>query len=82
MGSPSKRADIKSFIMDKNPSIAIIQETKSRDVDNAFIKFVWSSRFVGWTALDAGGSSGGILIMWNELNIDIIETIKGVTPCL
>lgn len=77
LGSPKKIAEIKNYLKDINPSIIIIQESKAKEIDRAFIKSIWSSRYVGWVHKDAIGASGGIIIMWNELAISADEAIEG-----
>lgn len=71
-----KRALVKDLLVKFNPDV-ILQESKLDEVDRRIVKSLWSSRHVGWVALNAIGSSSSILIIWKEENIIVVDTIKG-----
>lgn len=75
MGAPPKRVLIKDFLIKVDPDLVILQETKLAVVDRKVVKAVWSLCRIGWVALDAEGSVGGILIMWNEDTIAVEDSI-------
>ena len=68
---------MKELLVKFNPDVVILQESKVRTVDQHLVKSVWSSQFIGWTALEAYGSSGGILILWKEDSITMVDSIQG-----
>ncbi|KAA0059738.1 hypothetical protein E5676_scaffold499G00460 [Cucumis melo var. makuwa] len=39
---------------------------------------IWSSAFIGWLALDAIGTSGGFLILWQALDFTVHDVIQGL----
>ena len=41
------------------------------------MKSVCSSQFVGWATLEAYGSSSGILILWKEDSITVVDSTQG-----
>ncbi|TYK11577.1 hypothetical protein E5676_scaffold263G00140 [Cucumis melo var. makuwa] len=71
-----KRALIKDLIVKFNRNVVIFHETKSSDINRRFIKYVWRNRRTGWVALDAIRMSAGILIMWKEDSITMIDAMQ------
>lgn len=61
-----KRLKIKKFIQKHCPDIVLLQETKLQQTDESIIKSLWSSKDIGWTQIDAVGSSGGVITLWDE----------------
>lgn len=47
-------------------------------IDRFFMKSLWSLHNIGWTTLEALGSSGGILIMLNGPSFIVLEITKVV----
>lgn len=73
----SKRALVKDLISSVNPDSVILQETKLAKVDRRLVKSIWSSRHVAWLSLDASNSAGGIILMWKENQIDVVNSFLG-----
>ena len=61
----SKRAALKKFIINCNPDVVMIQESKKESLNSVFIKSLWSSKDIGWEFVASVKSSGGILTMWD-----------------
>ena len=72
-----KRVVVKELLVKFNLDVVILQEFNVSTVDRHLVKLVWSSRFVGWAALEAYGSSGGILILWKENSVTVVDSIQG-----
>lgn len=68
---------LKHLLKKINLDLVLIQETKRDLFDIDFIKSLWSSKDVGWVFVEAYGKSGGILTMWDESKILVIEVLKG-----
>lgn len=77
IGDQSKQMTLKRLLQTLNPDIVLIQGTKRDSFDSNFIKLLWSSKEVDWTFIEACGKSGGMLIMWDESKLLVIETLKG-----
>lgn len=77
LGDKSKRLAVKRSITRLNSDLVLIQETKKIDIDQLLIKELWSSKNIGWSFVDTIGKSRGILTMWDESNIVIVEVLKG-----
>lgn len=77
LGSPAKRAIIKNVLSSACPDVIILSETKLMNINKFLVKSLWSSISIDWVCLDAIGSSGGILIMWDALNINVTSSVCG-----
>lgn len=77
MGDNSKQVGIKNLILKHNPDLVLIQETKRVNFDPIFMKSIWSSKNVGWIFVESFGRSGGMLILWDECKISMLEYLKG-----
>ena len=71
------KAVVKELLVKFNPDVVILQKSKVSTVNRHLVKSVWSSWFVGWATLEAYGSSGGILILWKEDSITVVDSIQG-----
>ena len=65
LGSPSKRAIIKSRIISFYPDFVILTEPKLKHTNKRIIKSLWPSNSINWVVKNAVGNSGGILILWD-----------------
>lgn len=72
IGGNSKRAIIKDITKATCPNIAILSETKFTVIDNKIVKSLWS-----WAYVKATGSVESLLVMWDSLNIEVVDVIKG-----
>ena len=77
LGDKSKRMVIKRSLKRLNPDLVLIQETKKDSIDINIIKELWSSKDIGWSFVEAIGRSGGMLTMWDESKVSVIEVLKG-----
>ena len=77
LGDKSKRMAVKRSLKRLNPELVLIQETKKDIIDMVLVKELWCSKDIGWSFVDAIGRSGGILTMWDESKISVIEVLKG-----
>ena len=60
LGRLEKRALIKSFLLKYNPIMVVLQDTKLNYVDCWIVKSLWSARHIGWSTLNASGTSGDL----------------------
>ena len=71
---------MKDLLVKFNPDVVILQESKVSTVDHQLVKSVWSSRFVGWAALEAYGSSSGICnLEFREVSVLLCLSQSNVT---
>ncbi|RVX06412.1 hypothetical protein CK203_023562 [Vitis vinifera] len=72
-----KRKVIKSVVRKQKVDLLCIQETKIQDLSNRVVRSLGSGRFLGWKALDAFGSVGGLLIFWDKRSQEMLEWEEG-----
>ncbi|GKC63795.1 putative RNA-directed DNA polymerase [Tanacetum coccineum] len=60
-----KKGWVKSIIRDERPDVTGLQETKSGTVDEYWIEELWGGMGFEFTQIEANGSSGGILLIWD-----------------
>lgn len=77
LGSPSKRSIVKEVIYDICPDIVILSETRLSSINQYVVKSLWSSISIAWASLDAIDTAEGIIIMWDALNLHVINAISG-----
>lgn len=73
MRNRDKRVTIHQNIVDVNPNIFCLQETKIQLMSDSMVKDVWGSRPCGWSSLPSWGASGGILLIWDLDKIEVLE---------
>lgn len=57
--------------------ILVLQETKIAIMSNLMVKEIWGKASSHWTALPSLGASGGILLIWNEERVEMLESEMG-----
>lgn len=68
---------MKDLLSCANPDVVILQETRLNSMNRLMVKSVWSSRQIGWIALDAV-FCGGILVMWKESSVQVFDSMVGL----
>lgn len=77
LGDISKGTSLKHFLQHNDPFIVMIQETKNADpFTSKFSKSLLSSNEINWARLESIGKSG-VLTMWDESKVQILEICKG-----
>lgn len=66
LGSIVKRAIIKEVIHTFIADLLLLQETKLSSMSYPIIRVLWDNRQCCWVSLDEVGTSGGILLRWNN----------------
>lgn len=57
-------------------TLSVDSRNKNPEVDQIFIKLIWSSNDFGWSFVEAFGKSGGILTIWDESKVALLEFLK------
>ncbi|XP_059623206.1 uncharacterized protein LOC132266370 [Cornus florida] len=65
---------VKSVIRKRGGYVVCLQETKLASTSDRLVRSLWGGRFVEWVVLDAVGSSGGILIMWDNRWVSKVDS--------
>ena len=73
-----KRKVIKQFIRDQRVDLVCLQETKVQNMNLRMARSLGARRFSDWVSVDASGSAGGILLMWDKRSLEASETVCGI----
>lgn len=66
LGSVDKIDWVKEVYYDVKPLVLAIQETKMDKLDDNLVRSLWGSVNFGYAKVDAIGSAGGILTIWDD----------------
>ena len=69
----SKRKLIKAIMRKQRADLLCFQETKMQVMSEGVVRSLGSGRFLEWRALDAIGSTGGILVCWDKRSLEILD---------
>ena len=73
----SKRKVIKALIRSQRVDVFCLQETKVQAMSEGVVRSLGTGRFLGWGALEASGSAGGILVCWDRRTLDVLDVEVG-----
>ena len=73
----NKRKVIKNLIRTNRVDLVCLQETKVQKMNNDMVRSLGVGRFLNWTALNAEGSAGGILLFWDKRRISMVDSMVG-----
>ncbi|RVW66283.1 hypothetical protein CK203_066250 [Vitis vinifera] len=73
----AKRRVIKAVIRSQRVDLFCLQETKIETLSEGVVRSLGSGRWSNWTALDAMGTAGGILVCWDKRSLEVMETEVG-----
>ena len=71
LGRDDRRRRVKEFLRQKNVDMVLLQETKKSNIDDNVIRSLWPSDSVEYMEVDAEGSAGGILCIWNPMTFSL-----------
>ena len=72
-----KRNVVKNLLRDWKYDVVCLQETKLSRIDWGVIRSLWSNQYVGWVALDAVNTAGGVLLMWDKRMLEMTDSVVG-----
>ena len=55
----------------------MLQETKVHQMNNVTARSLRVGRFLNWRALNAEGSAGGIILLWDKRRISLVDSVAG-----
>ena len=74
---PDKRMVIKSMVRRHKPDLVCFQETKMKEMSDRIVRSLGIGRNLGWVSLDARGSAGGVLVIWDKRVLEGLEAEVG-----
>eukprot|EP00268_Persea_americana_P015177 TRINITY_DN16895_c1_g4_i1.p1 TRINITY_DN16895_c1_g4~~TRINITY_DN16895_c1_g4_i1.p1 ORF type:complete len:121 (-),score=21.24 TRINITY_DN16895_c1_g4_i1:157-519(-) len=67
----ARRQMVKELVRRQKVHIAMLQETKLKEVLHSIVRELWGRKHVKWVARDAIGTSGDLLVMWDSQFVDV-----------
>ena len=77
VNDPDKRKVIKNFLRTHKVDLVCLQETKVQEMNNDMVRSLEVGRFLNWKALDVEGSAGGIVLLWDNSRISMVNSVVG-----
>lgn len=62
---------MKELVRRQKVHIAILQETKLKEVFHSTVRELWGRKHVKRVASDASGASGGLLVKWDSRYVNV-----------
>lgn len=85
LNESKKRGIIKSLLMKWKADIVCLQETKIEEWSQQLVGSLWGNRWASWADLQANGTRGGVIILWDRRlwkSINIQQGIYSVSVIL
>ena len=75
--APDKRKVIINFLKSYRADLVCLQETKVQEMTIDLVRSLGVRRRLNWKALNAEGSAGGILLLWDNSRISLVDSVVG-----
>ncbi|RVW43928.1 hypothetical protein CK203_072334 [Vitis vinifera] len=72
-----KRKLIKGVVRNQKADLVCLLETKVKDVSTQLVNSVGVGRFLNWDSVDARGTAGGLLLIWDNRVLESLEVESG-----
>ena len=70
---PDKRMVIKLMVRKHKPDLVSFQETKMKEMSDRFVRSLGVGMNLGWVSLNARGTAGGVLLLWDKRVLERLE---------
>ena len=77
VNDPDKRRVIKNFLRTHRLDLVCLQETKVQEMNHVMARSLGVGRFLNWKDLNAEGSAGSILLLWDKRRISMVDSVVG-----
>ena len=77
INNPQKRERVRYWLRQWQSDIVCLQETKLDSLDRRLIRSIWGNSYVDWAVLDAVGTAGGVLLLWDKRVVEKIDFFVG-----
>ncbi|RVW57236.1 hypothetical protein CK203_099692 [Vitis vinifera] len=68
---------MKVVIRSQRVDLFCLRETKIQAMSEGLVRSLGTGRFLDWGALDAYGTTGGLLICWDKRTLEVLEMEVG-----
>ena len=75
--APDKRKVIKNFLRSYRADLVRLQETKIQEMLIDLVRSLGVGHQLNWKAMNAEGSAGGILLFWDNIRINLVDSVVG-----
>ncbi|RVW47728.1 Transposon TX1 uncharacterized 149 kDa protein [Vitis vinifera] len=72
-----KRKLIKGVVRNQKADLVCLLETKVKNVSTQLVNSVGVGRFLNWASVDARGTAGGLLLIWDNRVLENLEVESG-----
>jgi len=76
LGGFEKRKEVRSLVIEKNPLILCLQETKTQLCDDDFFASLWGNSAVSFSFCPSQGASGELLTLWDTSEVEVWSSIS------
>lgn len=77
MNEDGKRSTIKSLIQKWKVDLLCLQETKIQGINSSLVQQLWGNRWADWVELEAVGTKGDMIVIWDKRRSIKIESLQG-----
>ena len=77
MNDLDKRKVIKNFLRSHRVDLVCLQETKVREMNINMVRSLGVGRCLNWKVLNVERSVGGILLLWDNSHISLVDSVVG-----
>ena len=78
VNDPSRRKIIRNFIRYQRLALVCLQETKIQEMSVTVARSLGVGRRYDWRALNAEGSAGGVLLLWDKKIMELVASEIGI----
>ena len=78
VNDPDRRKIIRNFIRYQRVDLVCLQETKIQEMTASVARSLGVGRFSDWRALNAEGSAGRILLLWDKRIMELVDSEFGL----
>jgi len=76
LGGLEKRREVRLLVGEKLPWIVCLQETKLSVCDSFLVSLLWGNSNCNFSFRPSKGASGGILIMWDNMEVEVWSSVS------
>ena len=77
LNDSEKRKLIKGVVRNQKPDLVCLLETKVKEMSQQLVNSVGIGRFLNWASVDARGTAGGLLLLWDNRILENLEVERG-----
>jgi len=65
LGGGEKKVEVRRLVLEKNPLVLCIQETKMQTMNDGIITSIWGNHEYGYSYQPSIGAFGGLVTVWD-----------------